>query len=237
MKNCIVAQSGGPTVAINASLSGVIRGALESDKIDKIYGGKNGIQGILEEKLVVLNDIFGDGNNGEDMLKLQIIFNNQQLELNDYLSESLKLISDMTSYTAVVLGKASHDNLLKEVNVVPLTNNQLIIIVVTDKGKVEHKTVTLDQVNMSDVKKTVYNAAKNLMFEQNSDVLWVNFLSQITPLLDKLMSGQGLSNYKIIKKATKAKAKLEAVIKLYPIYAVEEFEVTIELSDEDVSVV
>ena len=34
--------------------------------------------------------------NGEDMLKLQIIFNNQQLELNDYLSESLKLISDMT---------------------------------------------------------------------------------------------------------------------------------------------
>ena len=42
MKNCIVAQSGGPTVAINASLSGVIRGALESDKIDKIYGGKNG---------------------------------------------------------------------------------------------------------------------------------------------------------------------------------------------------
>ena len=34
MKNCIVAQSGGPTVAINASLSGVIRGALESDKID-----------------------------------------------------------------------------------------------------------------------------------------------------------------------------------------------------------
>ena len=32
MKNCIVAQSGGPTVAINASLSGVIRGALESDK-------------------------------------------------------------------------------------------------------------------------------------------------------------------------------------------------------------
>ena len=46
-----------------------------------------------------------------------------------------------------------------------------------------------------------------------------------------------LSNYKIVKKATKAKAKLEAVIKLYPIYAVEEFEVTIELSDEDVSVV
>ena len=50
MKNCIVAQSGGPTVAINASLSGVIRGALESDKIDKIYGGNDSmdtVQGTL----------------------------------------------------------------------------------------------------------------------------------------------------------------------------------------------
>ena len=110
----------------------------------------------------------------------------------------------------------------------------------TANGGADGLTATsfLNVRNMvSDVKKTVYNAAKNLMFEQNSDVLWVNFLSQITPLLDKLMSGQGLSNYKIVKKATKAKAKLEAVIKLYPIYAVEEFEVTIELSDEDVSVV
>jgi phage tail sheath protein FI len=90
---------------------------------------------------------------------------------------------------------------------------------------------------VSDVKKTAYVAAKTLMFEQNSDVLWVNFLSKVTPLLDKLMSGQGLSDYKIIKNPTNEKAKLKATIKLFPIYAVEEFEITIELSDEDVSVV
>lgn len=90
---------------------------------------------------------------------------------------------------------------------------------------------------VSDVKKTAYNAAKTLMFEQNSDVLWVNFLSRVTPLLDQLMSGQGLSDYKVIKNPTNEKAKLKATIKLYPIYAVEDFEITIELSDEDVSVV
>lgn len=90
---------------------------------------------------------------------------------------------------------------------------------------------------VSDVKKTAYNAAKQCMFEQNSDVLWVNFCSLITPLLDRLMSGQGLSNYKIIKNPTTEKAKLKATIKLYPIYAVEDFDITIELSDEDVSVV
>lgn len=90
---------------------------------------------------------------------------------------------------------------------------------------------------VSDVKKTAYIAAKTLMFEQNSDVLWVNFLSRVAPLLDKLMSGQGLSDYKIIKNPTNEKAKLKATIKLFPIYAVEDFEITIELSDEDVSVV
>ena len=93
MKNCIVAQSGGPTVAINASLSGVIRGALESDKIDKIYGGKNGIQGILEEKLVVLNDIFGDDNSGEDMLKLlestpSMYLGSCRYKMKDYTDDS-----------------------------------------------------------------------------------------------------------------------------------------------------
>lgn len=90
---------------------------------------------------------------------------------------------------------------------------------------------------VSDVKKTAYVAAKTLMFEQNSDVLWVNFLSRVTPLLDRLMSGQGLSDYKVIQNPTDEKAKMKATIKLFPIYAVEDFEITIELSDEDVSVI
>ena len=43
-KNCLVAQSGGPTTAINASLAGIINAAVQSTGIDKIYGALNGIQ-------------------------------------------------------------------------------------------------------------------------------------------------------------------------------------------------
>ena len=93
--------------------------------------------------------------NGEDMLKLQIVFNNQQLELTDCLSESLKLISEMTSYTSIVLGGTSHDNKLKEINVVPIDQENLIIIVITDKGHVENKKVTLKNVSLDEIKKTV----------------------------------------------------------------------------------
>ena len=57
LKNVMVAQSGGPTVAINASLAGVIRGVKESGSYDTVYGSVNGILGILNDKLLNLSQI------------------------------------------------------------------------------------------------------------------------------------------------------------------------------------
>lgn len=57
--NAVVGQSGGPTAAINATLAGVIRGALESDAIDTIFGALNGVEGMLEERFVSLNEKCG----------------------------------------------------------------------------------------------------------------------------------------------------------------------------------
>lgn len=53
-----VAQSGGPTAAINASLCGVIEGALENGI--EILGAENGILGIINEKLIKLDEVFKD---------------------------------------------------------------------------------------------------------------------------------------------------------------------------------
>lgn len=51
-KNAFYAQSGGVTAVINASACGVIQTAKQSEKIDKIYAGKNGIIGALKEELI-----------------------------------------------------------------------------------------------------------------------------------------------------------------------------------------
>lgn len=56
--NCIIGQSGGPTVAINASLSGVLQGILESKSYDTVYGMVNGIEGLLQGKYLNLSDTF-----------------------------------------------------------------------------------------------------------------------------------------------------------------------------------
>ena len=56
--NAIVGQSGGPTTAINATLAGVISGAMKAESIDKVYGMKNGIDGLLADQIILLNDYF-----------------------------------------------------------------------------------------------------------------------------------------------------------------------------------
>lgn len=52
MKNLVVGQSGGPTAAINSSLAGVVKKALDSDKVKTVYGMINGIDGFLKENLI-----------------------------------------------------------------------------------------------------------------------------------------------------------------------------------------
>ena len=54
--NLLVAQSGGPTAVINSSVAGVIQEAGRHEDIEEIYGGLNGIYGILNEELIDINE-------------------------------------------------------------------------------------------------------------------------------------------------------------------------------------
>ena len=54
--NLLVGQSGGPTAVINASVAGVLQEAGKHECIEEIYGGLNGILGILNEELIDIND-------------------------------------------------------------------------------------------------------------------------------------------------------------------------------------
>ena len=50
----MVAQSGGPTAVINASVAGVVSEALNHPCIEEVYGGMNGVLGILKEEIMDL---------------------------------------------------------------------------------------------------------------------------------------------------------------------------------------
>lgn len=108
---------------------------ISSGRIPSESGYRYYVDNLMEPKKI----------SGEDMLKLQTIFNNKELELNDAISKSLEIISDMTNYTSVILGKESSDNKLQKVEVIPITSTQLVAIVITNTGHVENKNVILEE--------------------------------------------------------------------------------------------
>ena len=67
MGNMLIAQSGGPTVAVNASLSGALRRAMGYREIKEIYGARNGIEGVLRENFVPLRPYL---SREEDFIRL-----------------------------------------------------------------------------------------------------------------------------------------------------------------------
>ena len=122
--------------------------------------------------------------NAEDMLKLQIVFKNQQLALSDVITKSLQVISDITNYTTVVLGSTSHENLLKQIEVVPIDDASMIVIIVTDKGHVEHKSIKLQDVSLDEVKKTV-GLINNLITGTPIDEVSKKLEYEIKPIIGK----------------------------------------------------
>ena len=94
--------------------------------------------------------------NGEDMLKLQTIVDNKSLQINDVILKSMEIISELTHYTTIVLGKQSSENLVQKVEVIPIDENNIVAIVVTDRGHVEHKNIYIpESVDSKEIKQTV----------------------------------------------------------------------------------
>ncbi|MBR2551923.1 MAG: 6-phosphofructokinase, partial [Erysipelotrichaceae bacterium] len=62
MSNCLVAQSGGPTAVINATVAGLVKANQLNPYYDHVYGGLHGIEGILQEKFVDLTEMSEEEN-------------------------------------------------------------------------------------------------------------------------------------------------------------------------------
>ena len=96
---------------------------------------------------------------------------------------------------------------------------------------------------VSDIKKLIYEACQTNLFEQNTDITWINFKSVITPLLDRMTSNYVLQDYSItryiIDPVTGENVpayKVLAVIRIQPINSIEVFDLTVQLENAEVVV-
>lgn len=81
------------------------------------------------------------------------------------------------------------------------------------------------------LKKQIYVACRQLTFDPNSEMLWINFKNKIRPILEKMKADQGIQDYEFVKIANAPKATLKAQIRIVPIEAVEDFEIDVMLED------
>ena len=88
------------------------------------------------------------------------------------------------------------------------------------------------RIAICDIKKAIYKAARRYQFEQNTDVLWVNFTSSVNSLLEEMKSSYGIVGYRWKRdSANEQRGELRAILQVTPIEAVEDFTVTVELKD------
>lgn len=88
------------------------------------------------------------------------------------------------------------------------------------------------RIVLCDIKKAIYKAARRYQFEQNTDVLWVNFTSSVNSLLEEMKSSYGIVGYRWKRdSANEQRGELRAILQITPIEAVEDFTVTVELKD------
>ena len=91
---CIIGQSGGPTAVINASAYGVIKTALESSAITRVYGAAHGIKGVLEDKLYDMNQ--------EDAYELSLLLHTPSSELGSCRYKMKDPDADDTDYKRIL---------------------------------------------------------------------------------------------------------------------------------------
>ncbi len=109
---------------------------------------------------------------GEDMLKLQTIFSNNALVLSDAVSKSLEIVAELTNCTIISLGSSAKENIISKVEVIPVTDKQLVALIVTDTGHVENKKVLLeDKISPLEVKQTVDLINKHISGTSLEDVI------------------------------------------------------------------
>ncbi len=159
---------------------------ISSGRIPSEEGYRYYVDNLMEPKKI----------SGEDMLKLQTIFSNNELNLNDAIIKSLEIISDITNYTSVVLGSTSKDNILEKVEIIPLNEKEVVALVVTNKGHVENKQVSLkEKVDLKELSKTSELLNKMLHGTPLDDVpRKLEF--EIKPII-----GKYISNYEVLYNA------------------------------------
>ncbi|MFJ8236892.1 heat-inducible transcriptional repressor HrcA [Ureibacillus sp. NPDC094379] len=92
----------------------------------------------------------------QEIRSIQSLFQNQIIEMEQVIRESANILSELTTYTTILLGPNVRNHRVKRFQIVPLTEQTAVAIIVTDNGHVENQTFNLPKgFSPSDIEKIV----------------------------------------------------------------------------------
>ncbi|MEX3744987.1 MULTISPECIES: heat-inducible transcriptional repressor HrcA [Lysinibacillus] len=83
------------------------------------------------------------GINSRDIQQIQSIFNDRLVEVEHIIRKSANILSELTSYTSILLGPDVQRHRVKRFSIVPLSSDTAVAIIVTNNGHVENRMFNL----------------------------------------------------------------------------------------------
>lgn len=92
----------------------------------------------------------------QDIKTIQSLFQDRMLETEQVIRKSAAILSDLTTYTSIILGPDVQLHKVKQFSIVPLTADSAVAIIVTDNGHVENRLISIPKnYSSSDIEKVV----------------------------------------------------------------------------------
>ena len=92
----------------------------------------------------------------EEVKQIQSLFTSKLMESEQLIKESAAILSDLTTYTTVMLGPDILHHKVKKLQIVPLTGQSAVAIIVMDNGHVENRLIEIPEViSTADIEKMV----------------------------------------------------------------------------------
>ena len=116
------------------------------------------------------------------------VFHRNKLAREAATEEAIRLLSELTNYAALAFGPESAESIIKKIEFVPLSDEEAVILIVTDRGQVQHQNISVPEG------------------------LPINDLKTVIKTLDDLLKDRKLSDAVTILRQTFAKNEISAFL-------------------------
>lgn len=97
---------------------------------------------------------------------IDTIFRENRFTRDLALEKAIELLSELTNYTALAVGPSSDDSKIKKIDFIPLSNDEAVILIVTNKGHVQNQTFVIpDNISVDELRKVI-KTLDELLFDR-----------------------------------------------------------------------